>query len=197
MTLRSALVSSFFGILALALTGCGNSVTPPDMNTVLERAAFAMEEFEGYLQQNGATEASPEDMVQLATYMTDTMNADPRFYDAPIGVSLEQDGSFAGWRDGNGDGVRDAGDAPIFKIEVDSANSRLLATDVDGYGAQHSLAGAGTGFLAGMLLGNLMNRQQTAGIRPGSFDNRQVQSRSAATSQARSRARSGGPSRGK
>ncbi|WP_179381141.1 hypothetical protein [Jannaschia marina] len=132
-------------------------------------------------------------MDQFTAYYTQVLNADPRFYDRPLGLEVQQDATFLGFADANSNGVQDADEGKVFTVEIDEENNRLIATDVAGNAS--GLRFSGTGFLAGVLLGNLLNRQRAAGVTKSSFSNRNVTSR--ASYQAPSSARSGGPRTGK
>lgn len=168
-----------------------------DLGQVLDRAEFALQEFSTNTSTNGATEASEEVMVEFTSFMTAVMNAQPAFYDSPVGVELKQDATFLGFDDLNGNTARDDGEEDIFKLEIDTENSRLIATDMTGDSVHTGYRG--TGLLTGLLIGSLLARQGRSGISRGSFNNRQTTARSsyAAKSSARSRSRSGGSKAGK
>ncbi len=191
-------------VAALALTACTSRQPGPDLVKVGERAEMAMVEYDAYLRDNNVTEPGPAEFQQFETYLSQITNADPRFYGSPIGFDVQNDGSVDGFKDSNGDGEPGGiGEYALFTIEIDSVNNRLVITEEGGVSTGFPLASAATGFLAGALIGNLLNRQRSAGIRPESFNNRNIKSTSeyrqsqAQAQNARSRARSGGPSRGK
>lgn len=194
------------GIVVFFLSACGGGTGPqPDLDEVLNRTIHALKRYEAYMEEKGVSQASEENMQQLALFLSGTLNVDPKFYPAPIGVTLLADGSFEGYKDSNGDNSKGIGESRIFTLEIDSENNRIICTD---YTGQARSSGLGLGLLGGMLIGNLLNRQQSSGIRPGSFNNRKISSREeyrnsfnnstrSSGSSARSGARSGGPSRGK
>ena len=133
-------------------------------------------------------------MSQLTSFLQHVMNLKPAFYKSKIAMNLEKDASYAGYDDSNANGKIDAGEKKIFKIEIDQVNNRILATDTFGTATSHSFSG--TGLLAGLLIGSLLNRQRAAGVNPNSFNNRKVTPASKYAS-SRSKARSGGVFRGK
>ncbi|MGF1455256.1 MAG: hypothetical protein ACFB6R_07745 [Alphaproteobacteria bacterium] len=204
-TKKFAFAACLAGISSVVIAACSQSEPGPDLTKVVERTETAMTEYQDYLTRNGIEEAGPDELQQFETVLVDSINSDPRFYGNPIGVDVAQDGSVDGFKDTNANNEQDYGENALFKIEIDSANQRMIVTDLTtGNATGFPFMGAATGFLAGALIGNLLSRQRSAGIQPSSFNNRSVQSpsqyanqRSAAQSQARSRARSGGPSRGK
>lgn len=168
-----------------------------DMGEVLDRTEATMVRFDAAALDAGIQTLDDAQVAQFSEYLALTLNADPRFYDKTMGIEVQPDASFLGFADDNADMVRDAAEAKLFTIEIDSANNRLIATDASGAGTHQGFSG--TGLLAGVLLGNMLSRQSAAGVRPGSFNTRQTTARSAykAPSSARSRARSGGFSVGK
>ncbi len=205
MTMKNfAFAACMMGVSSFVLAACTQSEPGPDLSKVVERTETAMTEYQAFLEQNGITEAGVDELQQFETVLVENINGSPRFYGSAIGVDVAEDGSVDGFKDTNANNEKDFGDNDLFKIEIDSANGRMIVTDLTtGSSTGFPFMSAGAGFLAGALLGNLLGRQRSAGIQPGSFNNRSVQSPSqyanqrATSSQARSRARSGGPSRGK
>lgn len=171
----------------------GKSEQTADLGQVLDRTEFALVNYQGYLEANSFDSIAEEQMAEFTGYYTDVLNADPRFYDTPLGLTIQSDATFLGYADDNGNRVQDEGEGKVFTVEIDEANNRLIATDVAGNAS--GLRFSGTGFLAGMLLGNLLGRQRAAGVTPNSFNNRNVTPRS--QYQAPRSARSGGPRAGK
>ena len=171
-----------------------------DLGAVLDRTEFALMNYEKMTQleiDETATEATPEQMEEFRGIYTQVMNVDPKFYDKQIGLALKEDGSFLGFQDGNYNNVQDSGEEKLFTVEIDTENSRLIATDLNG--SSSGLRFSGTGFLAGAIVGRLLGRQRAAGIKPGAFANRNVKPRSSykSPSSARSKSRSGGVRTGK
>ncbi len=204
--MNSALLK--YGLIGLAVAGFfgyswyQDNMVPQsaDLGQVLDRTEYALSQYSeasGPADAGAAGEATDAQMAEFTEFLTAIMNAQPTFYDDPIGVNLQDDAMFLGFKDPNANNIQDSGEGKIFTIEIDSANERLIATDVAGDAA--SLRFSGAGFLTGLVIGNLLSRQSRAGIAPGSFNNRQATPRNAyqAKSSARSRARSGGSRSGK
>ena len=115
--------------------------------------------------------------------------AQPPLYSQPLGVAIDKDGKIVGYANPNVNTVQDSGEKTLFTIEVDGEKQRLIATDTSGQARDHGFSGSG--LLTGMLIGSLLSRQSSAGIRPSSLANRKVSSSSnyrAARSAAASRA---------
>lgn len=108
-------------------------------------------------------------------------------------MDIQSDATFIGYADTNNNGVKDCDEGDIFTLEIDEENQRLIATDVAGNST--GLRFSGTGFVAGMLIGSLINRQRATGVSKSSFNHRSVSSR--AIYRAPSSARSGGLRAGK
>ncbi len=195
--IQIVIVVAVVGFLGYSFLGGSSGPQSADLGQVLDRTAFALERYDGYLKENNVTEPGEEEMAELTKFMHAVLNSDPSFYDSAIGVTMQKDASFLGFADANANNVQDSGEGKLFTVEVDSENKRLIATDTTGAGAHYGFSG--TGFLAGALIGSMLSRQGAAGVRPGSFNNRQTTARSSykAPSSARSRARSGGLGRGK
>ena len=196
--IKMIVVVAVVGFFAYNFLNGGNSgPQSADLGQVLDRSVFAIERYDAYLKENNVSEVGDKEMGVLTSFMGEVMNSDPRFYDQPLGVELEKDATFLGFADTNANKVRDEGEAKVFTVEIDSENKRLIATDMSGEGSH--LRFSGTGFLAGALIGSLLSRQNAAGVKPGSFNNRKTVDRASyrAPSSARSRSRSGGLGRGK
>lgn len=184
------------------LAGCGGGTQErADLDRVLDVTTKSMDAFE---KSNAGKEP---DMKAFTTHLATSLNAaDPRPYNGPLGIVLNTDGSFEGFHDGNTNTVLDEGESKLFKLEVDPDNKRILASDGNYVREESLLGGMGMGLLAGMLLGNLMNRQRSAGVNRQSISNKQASPKRAASgasksnnssNSARSRAGSGSHSRGK
>lgn len=183
-------VGGFF-IYSIFLAPKGAQTT--DMGQVLDRTEFALNEFEGNLQQNQITEVSAGQVDEFAAYLGEVLNAEPRFFATDMGVGVQSDAKFLGFDDTNSNGVQDTEEANLFTIEIDEANNRLIGTDVAGN--ETGMRFSGSGFLTGMLIGNLLSRQRSAGVSAASFNNRSVAPRS--SYRAPASARSGGLRAGK
>ncbi|MGB0900098.1 hypothetical protein [Halocynthiibacter sp.] len=180
------------GVAGLVLLGCKSEQTA-DLGQVLDRTEFALMNYQGYLEENNFDSISEDQMGEFTGYYTSVLNAEPRFYAKNLGLTIQADAMFLGFADANGNGIQDDGEGKVFTVEIDEANNRLIATDVAGNSS--GLRFSGTGFLTGMLLGNLLGRQRGAGIAANSFNNRNVTPRG--QYQAPRSARSGGPRAGK
>jgi len=187
-----------YGLIGLAVVAYlgysslrGSQPASADLGNVLDRTDYALTNYEVSNAEGEVTEA---EMETFTSYLTDVMNAQPAFYEGPIGMSLGADAMFTGYQDTNLNKVRDSGEDSIFTVEVDVENERLIATDVSGNSVHHRYSGSG--LVTGLLIGRLLSRQSAAGIRRGSFNNRTTTSR-ASYSSARSRSRSGGSRSGK
>ena len=145
------------------------------------------------MDENGYTEVTGDNMEEFRGLLAGVMNADPRFYDKRLGMDIQDNATFLGYADENANGIQDSGEGDVFTVEIDEANKRLIATDIAGNSS--GLRFSGSGFLAGALIGSLINRQRAAGISASSFNNRSVTPRS--SYRAPSSARSGGLRAGK
>lgn len=163
-----------------------------DLLKVLDRTEASLKIFQKHLKDNNVTTVTKENLDQLTVFMQRVMNKEPAVYTSPVGIQMLKDTTFEGFKDGNKDNVKDAGEGTLFKVEIDFEGRRLIASD--GSGGGFTGMGLASSFLLGSLMGNLMGRQRAAGVKPGHFNNRNVQSRA---SYARSRARSGGRFGGK
>ena len=181
------------GIIGYSFISGGSSEQTADLGQVLDRTEFVLVEYQSYLGENGITDVTDAEMDQFTEFYTSVLNADPRFYDKPLGLTVMDDATFLGFADANVNGVQDSDEGKVFTVEIDEANRRLIATDVAGNASGLQFSGAG--FLAGALIGNLIGRQRGAGITAASFNNRNATPRS--NYRAPSSARSGGPRTGK
>jgi len=107
--------------------------------------------------------------------------------DGAIGVQPNSDGSLIAFQDKNTNGNWDlevGNEDAIFLIEIDGQNSRIIATSRIGEVNQAGFSGSG--FLAGMLIGNMLNLQNRAGQTQAVSNKKPVSAQ-----QARARAGSG------
>ena len=192
-----------YGVIGIAVIGfmfsSNNSSKPKiDLTQVLNRSTVALEKYDQYLKKNNVEKATNEHLDQLNGFMQKVMNTEPRFHPKPIATKLGKDAKFTGVEDANSNGAADDGEKQLFTVEVDAQNKRIIATDSSGTGTYRGFSGSG--FLAGALIGAMLGRQRSAGVKPGSFANRKLTSPTSYSStraQARSRARSGGLRGGK
>jgi hypothetical protein len=193
------------GFIFYTVLGSGGGARAVDLGQVTDRTSFALENYSGFLDQKEVTEISDANMQEFTRYYQDVLNNEPRFYGETLGVAYQDDASFTGYADSNDNGVQDSDEAKVFSVELDSANERLIVSDVSGNSTEYRSSGGG--FFTGMLIGSMLSRQGRSGIMPGSFSSRKTVARSAyrapssfgsaMRSSARSGARSGGLSAGK
>jgi hypothetical protein len=169
-------LNSALGVASNTMTSMDKS-TSADSTTVNKENV--MDEFSKKYASNLNKEAS------LASY-------------GPMGVKAEKDGSFSTFADANKNNMKDAGEKDLFKIEADTENNRLVASNEEGVTEQpHSFMGSG--FFMGMLLGNMLGGQRNMGVNPAkrkaTSSKRSAFSKN--TASARSRAGSGSHASGK
>lgn len=164
-----------------------------DLGQVLDRTEWAINTYQSHMSENGYTEVTGDNMEEFRGLLVGVMNTDPRFYDKRLGMDIQDNATFLGYADENANGIQDSGEGDVFTVEIDEANQRLIATDVAGNSS--GLRFSGSGFLAGALIGSLINRQRASGITASSFNNRSVTPRS--SYRAPKSARSGGLRAGK
>ena len=174
-----------------------------DLAQVLDRTDVALKSFQSNLNDKKITKLDEKTLEPLTGLMQHAMNMEPAIHKTPIGIELVKGATFQGFDDKNMDNIQDYGEADLFKVEMDFDGERLIASIG---GKQSTSSGMARGLITGMVLGHLMGRQRSAGVRSGHFANRKVQSKSAYTrsggptrtgSSARSGARSGGRFGGK
>ena len=185
-------------ISAFALTACDqNKSATADLDRILGVASDSMVSFESKNSSNMATLNEGNVMEKFSSnYATDLNASQPPIHSGPIGVKSENDGSFAGFDDKNNNGVKDADEKDLFKLEVDTENNRLVASNE---GEVRESGFSGSGLIMGMLLGNMLSRQRATGANPAA--KRATPKRSASKSKsfggAKSRVGSGSHSSGK
>jgi hypothetical protein len=198
-------------VLALSLlAGCsggGDSRVKADLHRVMDIASTTMETFKSDKEGDAALGEFNKEFEKNLNSMK------PEAHPGPVGVLLEKDGSFHGYQDKNNNQAKDSDEPEIFKLEIDTENKRILASDGERV-ADHSIAGMmggmAAGLVAGMLLGSLLNRQRSSGVNTQALGNKQSNtargggassktsgSSSSSSSSARSRAGSGSHSSGK
>lgn len=100
--------------------------------------------------------------AEFLTQFSTALNA-VQLMSRPIGVVLEQAGSMLGFTDNNGDHSKNGSDRDLFRIEVDTDQNRIIASDLQRpqYRRDHyygrSYYGGG-GFFMGYMLGSMMGR---------------------------------------
>lgn len=157
------------------VSGCGNSLAPSvGMREVLKRTATTFDKFDAYMKRYDYTTVSPQMLRQLTVWLDDAMNAEPALHSKPLVTRVHKDASIRGHSDENGNGEVDGGEPLLFIVEIDSANGRLIASASE-EGSAYSHRPRGGGFMAGYLVGAMLSRQRSAGIRHGHFNQRTVQ----------------------
>ena len=182
---------------AFALTACDQKKSATaDLDRILGVASDSMVSFEN--KNSSSMESLNEGNVMekfSSSYASDLNASVPPIHSGPIGVKPEQDGSLAGFDDKNNNGVKDADEKDLFKLEVDTENNRLVASNE---GEVRESGFSGSGLIMGMLLGNMLSRQRATGARPAM--KKATPKRSASKSSfgsAKSRVGSGSHSSGK
>jgi len=171
-----------------------------DLNRVLDITADTLTRYD---QQAVTDDQKAESVEGFREELQTAYNtARPPLSSQPMGVSLRKDGAIVGFADPNGNTTKDAGEQQLFTVEIDSEKERLIATDTAGQSQGHGFSMGG--MLTGFILGSMLSRQTSAGVRPSSLSNRTMTSRNAysasrasASSSARSRSGSGSHRTGK
>jgi hypothetical protein len=165
-------------------------VTRADLDQVLNVASSSLDSME---DDTGVTKDNAMDKF-AATYSQDLNRSEPALHSGAVGVVSNSDGSFDGFADDNNNAQKDEGEKDLFKLEIDSENSKLIASDET---AVRDQGFSGSGLIAGMLIGSMLSRQRSAGRTPAG--GRATTSKAAykKSTSARSRAGSGSHSRGK
>ncbi len=182
---------------AFALTACGEKSATADLDRVLGVASNSMTSFESKNTSNLAALNEGNVMDKFSSNYAAELNASqPPIHKGTVGVKSQKDGSFAGFDDKNKNGVKDEGEEDIFKLEVDTENNRLVASN-DGEVRESGFSGSG--LLMGMLIGNMLSRQRATGANPAArrATPRKSASKSNAFKNAKSRVGSGSHSSGK
>lgn len=211
------------------LTGCSSGEVPVsvvDLDKVLEITEKVLKEPNPAAAKNGGDAAAKEgDVAEVKpldqakenaaatkaflTKLAAELNA-AKLVDDPIGVQLLSTGAIEGFIDEDKDGQKSgANEKTLFRVEIDHAQSRLVAIDDSGQGEEtyrrdrsYHHRGGGGGFFMGYMLGSMMGRQNRyysgarAGSRPsyGSMKMNNKGYHSGAVSSARSRAKASGRS---
>jgi len=207
--------------LLTAICGCQSvSVDVVDLNKVLDLFQESLTELDGEqlaeAKADGADGETQEQGVvgieavdveddakkeEFLTVFRTKLNA-AKLVAKPIGAVFHESGSVNGFVDLDKDNVQDAGEKELFKIQIDEARGRIVASDGAGHHRDHRYRSGRffTGYLLGSMLGR--NRSYYSGARSSmkpDFSKTQMSSKSyhksavaKATSSARStRSRSG------
>jgi len=203
---------SSYKILGLAglffLAGCNQTNGPRklDIVAVMDRTIETIVDYTQEIEASGQSTESPSVMQGFYARLHKALNSRPDpFTNGTLGIRVNDDASFEGFDDPNKNNVQDEGEQYLFKLEFDTENERVIATDF----ADNV---QGTTFRDGQHRGFFFiwvsRRHQAAGLNPGRFANRNIATRMkpvrtastglrGKTTRARSRARSGGARSGK
>lgn len=189
--------------LLVALAGCGVAEPPPeiDLEAVLEVTRESLLEADAASPEGEIDEAgSREALLGLADVLERNYNARiPALYEAsPISVAARSDASLMAVADTDGDREPDEGELPLWLIEIDGENARIVATGRSGEVRESGFSG--TSLLAGYLLGSMLSRQRAAGVNTAALAAKRpisAQQARQARQAARARAGSGSFARGK
>jgi hypothetical protein len=170
-------------ILAFAsLAGCAtsSSVDVVDLNKVLDALVAVLDEDSkeaGEAKLAASDANNPESTSETAIPAIDPAAQDPtkqvdflkryaaklnelKVMSSPVGVAFTQGGEIIGFKDPNQNEVQDDGETKEFSVTVDAANSRLIASDNEGYHRPYGYRPGG-GFLTGYLIGSMLGRQNS------------------------------------
>ena len=190
-------------LLLVTVTGCGVQQPPQsaiDLDAVLEVTNQTLVDVDrGYDGEVSNPSDTAAMMAELADELeTNYNNHIPALHDGLVSVAPREDAALVAVADTNGNLEPDADEVPLWMIEIDGENARLVATDREGAVQQSGFSG--TGLLAGMLIGSMLSRQRAAGVNTGALAAKQpvstTQARQARQA-ARARAGSGSFARGK
>ena len=210
-------------ILLAFVAGCGDvSVEVVDLNKVLDIFDKTLTELD---KKEGGEEAEVAEVKagdekegkrkEFLDLYAKNLNA-AKLIKSKIGVQMEASGDVIGFKDGNGNNVKDSIEKKIFTVMIDTEGGRLIAKDEANHHRDHRYRPRG-GFFTGYLIGSMMgrNRSYYSGARaatkpnykgmtmsPKNYHSQAVskakaKARSARSSSARSRSGSRGMSFGK
>ncbi len=147
--------------------------------------------------EEGKADIAQRAVGSFVSRYSDNLNALPLLSGTHVTVLEMPDGALGGFDDANKDGAKDAAENTLFTLEIDSERSRLIATDTQ-HGYRRDGTYRGGGFITGMLIGSMMNRQSAAGITSARYANMQMSpkdyhssAKATAKASARSSSRSG------
>lgn len=160
---------------------------------------YSFEESSGQLFENSSSYNEEDKEIAamwafIDEYQVALNSAQPEIHDTKIGVQPNQDASFLAYEDLNNDDEWDnSTEEPLFLLEIDQAQSRLIASSNYGTVDEYRTSGL-SGFFAGYFIGSLINRQSAAGVTSQQLSEKKPVSAKAA---ARARAGSGSYKTGK
>lgn len=180
--MRRFQISCIIASLVLLTTGCGRpAVEVIDLNGVLTIMASVLDEQNAASQMTEKSAAEDENQLtddesvaaamltqSIATTERDTATEqdfaqefskrlnEAKLLSTPIGVSVDETGDVIGFTDSNRNNIRESGDNQLFKVQVDPAGERLIASDQDGHSRPHHYRGFGSGMFLGYMLSRNM-----------------------------------------
>lgn len=162
-----------------------NSSSTTQLDRILGVAAKTAGDFENTpdVNENNAIEKFAE------KYNKDLNAAQPPLHSNALGTVARDNGALVSFDDKNANGVQDSGEDSLFMVEVDGENKQLIATNQE---ESRQSGFSASGFLMGMMIGNMLSRQRATGTNPAA---RKATKRG--TPSARKRSGSGSHSRGK
>ena len=197
--LKYSLIISVISLINVSCENSGSNYTENDidLNKVLDITVDTLHASQEKMDlQKAASQSIPDDdqaFIDLADTLGENYNkAQPKLFEAQIGVSPQADASLLAYADTNLSTTLDEKDEVLFKIEIDGENARIIASSRSGAINEHNFSGSG--LLAGYLIGSMLSRQTRAGVNTSALANKKPITASAA---ARSRAGSGSHSKGK
>lgn len=161
-----SLTFALFLLVSCSPNDSQNNSSLESMNRALEVASSTMTTMDKTTSPENTTVTKASVMDDFSKKYADKLNNDPKMAKyKPIAVIPEADGSFSAYTDANNNQIKDADEKILFKLEADTKNGRLVASNEAGVAEQpHSFMGGG--FFMGMLLGNMLSRQRMTGANP-------------------------------
>ncbi len=132
----------------------GEEAAAAKVNGADAEVETAEQEVVGIEVVNEVDEAKKKEFLNL--FIT-KLNA-AKLVSTPIGVIMHESGAIIGFVDFDKDNDRDSGDKVLFKIEIDDARNRVIASDSGGHHRDHRYRGGG--FFTGYLLGSMLGRNR-------------------------------------
>jgi hypothetical protein len=169
------------------------------LERVLDVSVRTIREVERELSSLPESEKSGDSPLVLLTVRLETAynSAQPPIDTHPIVVFPQEDASLAVFADVNANrDYEQEVDRPLFSIEIDGQNSRVIASSYQ-TGVVDEYRSGGSGMFTGFLIGSMLGRQNAAGASAGVANKRPVSARQATQARARARAGSGGVRTGK
>jgi hypothetical protein len=181
MKLNVACSVSIALVLA-CFVGCDNrKADVVDLNKVLEALVSVLDEGGKPIAADGAANLSASDGSAEVNSTAEIQAIEPEKQDpvketefltkyaaklnelkameSPVGVSMSPGGEIVGFKDSNQNAVQDNGETKEFTVTIDPSNSRLVASDNNGYHRPHGYHFSPGGMMMGYMLGSMMGRQ--------------------------------------